>query len=103
MPEERVTAYTFALTGYPLPPFITRRRRMIAMELRDALSGLEGMIGISMHGKVMFLHMDSENNAIRAKNRLAYIGFDVSEETHKTILDMRDHSVGFADDEEENE
>ena len=68
MQEEKVTAYTFALTGFPLPPFITRRRKQVARMLRDELDGLVGMVGISLHGKVMFVHMESKNDAIVAQN-----------------------------------
>lgn len=100
MQEEKVTAYTFALTGFPLPPFITRRRKQVARMLRDELDGLVGMVGISLHGKVMFVHMESKNDAIVAQNRLLYCGFAVSEEIHKTILDMKTKHVGFDDDEE---
>lgn len=101
MQEEKVTAYTFALTGFPLPPFITRRRKQVARLLRDELDGLVGMVGISLYGKVMFVHMESKNDAIVAQNRLLYCGFAVSEEIHKTVLDMHTKHVGFDDDEED--
>ena len=101
MQEEKATAYTFALTGFPLPPFITRRRRRTAEALRDTLDGLEGMIGISLCGKIMFVHMESKNDAIIAQNRLLYCGFAVSEEINKTILDMKTRHVRFDDDEED--
>ena len=100
MPEEKVTAYTFAITGYPLPPFITPKRRRMAMTLRDELYRLDGMIGISMSGKVMLIHMETKNDAIKAQNRLLYCGFGVSEEIHRTLLDMQTNRVKYEDDEE---
>ena len=41
-----------------------------------------------------------ERQAIVAQNRLLYCGFAVSEEIHKTVLDMHTKHVGFDDNEE---
>ena len=79
-----MTAYTFAVTGFPRPPLITRRRRERAALFISTMEELgDTMIGVSNAGPVLLVHMRTENDAIIAKNRLRFCGFDVSEETHK--------------------
>lgn len=77
-------AWLFAVTGFPVPPFITRRRKQRAREFADALLELQGMIGVEPIGrKSLVLFMESENDVIIAKNRLMYYGFPVSEEVYE--------------------
>ena len=77
-------AWQFAVTGFPMPPFITRRRKQRAREFAEALREIQGMIGVEPIGrKALVLFMESENDVIIAKNRLMYSGFPVSEEVYE--------------------
>lgn len=77
-------AWQFAVAGFPVPPFITRRRKQRAREFAEALLELQGVIGVEPIGrKALVLFMESENDVIIAKNRLMYYGFPVSEEVYE--------------------
>lgn len=80
-------AWLFAVTGFPAPPFITRRRKQRAREFANALRELQGLIGIEPIGRnAVVLFMESENDVIIAKNSLMYYGFPVSEEVYEDKL-----------------
>lgn len=61
-----------------------------------AISGLEGVVGVTPAGPVLIIHMKTENDAIIAKNLLRFKGIPVSEETHET--DIQDWGVFVAKD-----
>lgn len=61
-----------------------------------AIRDLEGLVGVTPAGPVMMVHMETENDAIIAKNRLRFLGIRVSEETHET--DIKDSGVFVAND-----
>lgn len=51
-----------------------------------AIRDLEGLVGVTPAGPVLMVHMETENDAIIAKNRLRFLGISVSEETHETDI-----------------
>ena len=101
--EKEMQAYTFAVTGFPLKPFITRRRKERFAEFAEALNGLEGLIGVLPYGKELVLLMRTENDTIIAKNRLEkYYGFPCSVETYrvKAVFTGNGYDVYDDDDDE---
>lgn len=81
-----ITAYTFAVTGWPRPPFITPKRKRRAHEFAQALKELHGVLAVSPAYPHLILYMESNNDVIIAKNRLSYYGFPVSEEVYPVTL-----------------
>ena len=82
-----MTAYTFAVTGFPKPPLITRKRKRRALEFFHALKELQGVIAVETVYPHLILYMESANDAIIAKNSLRFYGFPTSEETYEVELD----------------
>ena len=86
MPESKtVTAHTFCVL---LPrPKLFHRRRQIDEWMKEIIS-LEGIIGLTPLAKrVLLIHMATANDAIIARNRLRFIGFCISEETHEEEIE----------------
>lgn len=101
--EKEIQAYTFAVTGFPLRPLITRRRKERFTEFAEALNSLEGLIGVFPCGRELVLLMRTENDTIIAKNRLAnYYGFPCSVETYrvKAVFTGDGYDVYDDDDDE---
>ena len=88
--------WTFAALTGRIPPFFMVRRRRRWRETVLAIRDLEGLAGVTPAGPVMMVHMETENDAIIAKNRLRFLGIPVSEETHET--DMQKWGVFVAKD-----
>lgn len=78
--------WTFAALTGRMPPFFMARRRRRWREVVLAIRDLEGLVGVTRVGPVMMVHMETENDAIIAKNRLRFLGIPVSEETHETDI-----------------
>ena len=78
--------WTFAALTGRIPPFFMVRRRRRWRETVLAIRDLEGLVGVTPAGPVMMVHMETENDAIIAKNRLRFLGIPVIEETHETDI-----------------
>lgn len=83
---ENKKRWTFAALTGRIPPFFMVRRRRRWREVVLAIRDLEGLVGVTPAGAVMMVHMETENDAIIAKNRLRFLGIPVSEETHETDI-----------------
>lgn len=94
--SEQQKRWTFAALTGRIPPFFMVRRRRRWRETVLAIRDLEGLVGVTPAGPVLMVHMETENDAIIAKNRLRFIGIRVSEETHET--DMQKWGVFVAKD-----
>ena len=85
MPEDmenraKEKCWTFAVRGWPSPPFITRKRKQRAAEFFHTMNEIQGKRGVLQVGpRDLLVAMDSENDAIIAMNRLRYMGFEVSD------------------------
>lgn len=88
--------WTFAALTGRIPPFFMVRRRRRWRETVLSIRDLEGLVGVTPVGPVMMVHMETENDAIIAKNRLRFLGIPVSEETHET--DIKEWGVFVAKD-----
>ena len=94
--SEQPKRWTFAALTGSIPPFFMVRRRRRWRETLLAIRDLDGMVGVTPAGPVMMVHMETENDAIIAKNRLRFKGIPVSEETHET--DLEDWGIWVAKD-----
>lgn len=94
--SEQPKAWTFAALTGRMPPFFMVRRRRRWYEKVLAVKELEGVVGALLLGPVLIIYMETENDAIIAKNRLRFLGIPVSEETHET--DIQDCGVFVAKD-----
>lgn len=83
---ENKKRWTFAALTGRIPPFFMVRRRRRWRDMVLAIRDLEGLVGVTPVGPVMMVHMETENDAIIAKNRLRFLGIRVSEETHETDI-----------------
>lgn len=81
---EQPKAWTFAALTGRMPPFFMVRRRRRWCEKVLAVKELEGVVSALLLGPVLIVYMETENDAIIAKNRLRFIGVPVSEETYET-------------------
>lgn len=84
--SDRPKSWTFAVLTGRMPPFFVVRRRRRWRDIVLAIRDLEGLMGVTPVGPVMMVHMETENDAIIAKNRLRFLGIPVSEETHETDI-----------------
>ena len=76
MPENKVTAYTFAIPNLPVPTLFNRifRRKLLRMTA-DMLNGLDGLTGITFSPpQGTLLHFGTLNQAKIARNRLEAMG-----------------------------
>lgn len=84
---EQKKLWTFAVLTGRVPPFFMVRRRREWKDTVLAIRDLEGLVGVTPAGPVMMVHMETENDAIIAKNRLSFLNIRVSEETHETDIE----------------
>ncbi len=94
--SEQPKRWTFVVLTGGMPPFFMVRRRRRWREAVLAIRDLEGLVGVTPAGPVMMVHMETENDAIIAKNRLRFLGIPVSEEIRET--DMEDWGIWVAKD-----
>ena len=76
MPENKVTAYTFAIPNLPVPTLFNRifRRRMLKAAT-DMLNGLDGLVGVTVsYPQGTLLHFATLNHAKIARNWLESMG-----------------------------
>lgn len=78
--------WTFAVLTGRVPPFFMVRHRREWKDTVLAIRDLDGLVGVTPAGQMMMVHMETENDAIIAKNRLSFLGVRVSEETHETDI-----------------
>lgn len=72
MPENKVTAYTFAIPNLPVPTLFNRifRRKLLRMTA-DMINSLDGLKGITFSPpRGTLLHFGTLNQAKIARNRL---------------------------------
>ena len=82
--SEQPKRWTFAALTGRMPPFFMVRRRRRWRETVLQIMVLEGLVGVTPLGPILMVHMETENDAIIAKNRLRFFGIPVIEETHET-------------------
>ena len=76
MPENKVTAYTFAIPNLPVPTLFNRifRRKMLRMTA-DMLKSLDGLTGITFSPpQGTLLHFETLNQAKIARNQIEALG-----------------------------
>lgn len=88
--------WTFAALTGRIPPFFMIRRFRRWKEKVLTVRDLEGLAGVTPAGPVLMVHMETENDAIIAKNRLRFLGIPVSEEIRET--DLEDWGIWVAKD-----
>ena len=72
--------WTFAWLSGRYPGVLRRRARQRFNKIVEAISELEGLVGVTAVNPVMLIHMATENDAIIGRNRLRFLGAVVSEE-----------------------
>lgn len=82
--SEQPKRWTFAALTGRIPPFFMVRRRRRWREKVSAVRELYGVVGALLIGPILIIQMETENDAIIAKNRLRFLGIPVSEETHES-------------------
>ena len=83
--HDTVTSHAFCVL-LPRPKLFHRRRQFD--EWMIEILSLEGLIGITpLTKRVLLIHMATANDAIIARNRLRFIGFCISEETHEAEIE----------------
>ena len=86
--ESKVTVWTFCI-------LLPRRKLFQSMDkayghIVKELNALEGLVGVTPLGdRAVLVHMNTENDCIIAKNRLKFIGVEVSEEAFPVEVDPK--------------
>lgn len=72
--------WTFAWLSGRYPGVLRRRARKRFNGIVEAISELEGLVGVTAVNPAMLIHMTTKNDAIIGRNRLRFLGAVVSEE-----------------------
>jgi len=88
-----MTVYSFAVL-LPVSGIFHRRAQRKAW--MQEIAGLEGLFDVDQITRnILIIHMSTKNDVIIAKNRLAFVGVLVSEETHAiNVYEETGHEKG---------